>query len=225
MARLIIAIDGPAAAGKSTVAKALAQRYHLTYLDSGALYRAMAWKVLQKGMDVMDEPQVVLFCNNLNVRIKNGGEGPSEVWVDSENVTPFLRQQDVTRSASFLSTYSGVRQKLLSLQREIATEGVVAEGRDMGTVVFPAADLKFYLDADISVRGRRRLREFESKGVPCDIHTVIDDIEKRDDRDQHRDVAPLYPAPDAMIIDTTALSLEEVIAVMEEKIKEKRDFN
>lgn len=223
---LIIAIDGPAAAGKSTVARALAQRHHLTYLDSGALYRAMAWKVLQKGIDVTDEPQVVLFCNDLNVQIKNShGGGASEVWVDSENVTPFLRQQDVTRCASFLSTYSGVRQKLLSLQREIATEGVVAEGRDMGTVVFPTADLKFYLDADLSVRGHRRLREFESKGVSCDIQTVIGEIEKRDDRDQHRDVAPLYPAPDAMIIDTTALSLEEVIAVIEEKIKEKRDFN
>ena len=217
----IITIDGPAAAGKSTVARELSRRQNLLYLDSGALYRAMAWKVLQAGIAIQTVPEVTAFCCDLNVTISNG-ETSTEVWVDFENVTPFLRNPDVTRLSSLISTYPGVRSKLLSLQRDIAKEGVVAEGRDMGTVVFPNADIKFYLDADINVRGGRRFKEFQAHHIPCDMNSVVDEIEKRDQRDRQREVAPLYAASDALIIDSTSCSLEEVVSMMEQKIQEKK---
>jgi len=218
---LIIAIDGPAAAGKSSVARALAKKLGLLYLDSGSLYRAMAWKVLQKGIDVMIEPQVEAICGESKIMLRHGYMETAEVWVDSENVTPFLRNPEVTRVASILAAYSGVRATILLLQRGIAQNGVVAEGRDMGTVVFPNADKKFYLDAALSIRGKRRYEEFQSKGIPCSLATIISEMEARDQRDQHRAVAPLRAAADAITIDSTSLSMEGVIAMMEQEIKEK----
>ena len=214
---LIIAIDGPAAAGKSSVARALAKKLGLLYLDSGSLYRAMAWKVLQKGIDVSVESDVETVCEASKIMLSHGEADTAEVWVDSENATPFLRDAEVTRVASILSAYSGVRKKILLLQRGM--EGVVAEGRDMGTVVFPDADIKFYLDAALSIRGQRRYEEFQSKGVTCNLATIISEIEERDRRDQHRKVAPLSVATDAVMIDSTSLSMEEVIAIMEKEIK------
>jgi len=218
---LIIAIDGPAAAGKSSVARALAKKLGLLYLDSGSLYRAMAWKVLQKGIDLTIESDVEAICGESKIILSHGEMGTEEVWVDSENVTPFLRNPEVTRVASILAAYSGVRKKILLLQRSIAKNGVVAEGRDMGTVIFPDAHLKFYLDAALSIRGKRRYEEFQSKGVSCNLATILSDIEERDQRDQHREVAPLRAATDAIIIDSTSLSMEDVIAVMEQEIKRK----
>ncbi len=211
---LIIAIDGPAAAGKSSVARALAKKLNLLYLDSGSLYRAMAWKVLQKGIDPACQSEVENFCQELNVIAHTGGE----VFVNQENITPFLRLPDVTWVSSFISTYPGVRTKLLAIQRALAQAGAVMEGRDIGTVVFPDADMKFYLDATSAVRGERRYQEMLAKGIVCDLKTVIDDINKRDHSDRERTVAPLKPAPNAVIIDSTALSLDEVIEVMLQQI-------
>ncbi len=212
--RVIIAIDGPAAAGKSSVARALAKRLNLLYLDSGSLYRAMAWKVLQKGMDPSQQEAVTAFCQDLNVVVHAGGE----VFVNQENITPFLRLPDVTRVSSLLSTYPGVRKKLLTLQRALAQNGAVMEGRDIGTVVFPDADIKFFLEASLAVRGERRYKEMVAKGIACDLQTVIDEISKRDHSDRERAVAPLKAAKDAVIIDSTALSLDEVTAQMLRKI-------
>ncbi len=182
----------------------------------------MAWKVLQKGIDVSAQAEVEAFCEGLNVEIRQGREEWIEVWVDFENVTPNLRRPEVTRASSVLSTYLRVRKKLLSIQRAMAKEGVVAEGRDVGTVVFPDADSKFYLDADIQVRGQRRFKELCLRGISSDIQTVTDEIEARDRRDCQRAVAPLHAAADAIIIDSTFLSLEEVIAIMLQKIAENK---
>jgi cytidylate kinase len=222
---LIIAIDGPAAAGKSSVARALSKQLQLIYLDSGSLYRAMSWKVLRKGIDPAHQSEVVSFCQNLDIEIRQGKAAASdgaEVWVNAENVTPFLRRLEVTRIASILSTYPGIREKLLLIQRDIAKQGVVAEGRDVGTVVFPNADFKFYLDANIAVRGKRRFAELSASGIACNAKTVVDEIGERDQRDRERAVAPLRVAPDAMIIDSTALGLKEVIAVIAQTILDKK---
>ncbi len=143
----------------------------------------------------------------------------ASVWVDSENVTPFLRDQEVTQASSILSTYPGVRAKLLLIQRAVAKAGAVAEGRDVGTVVFPHADFKFYLDADLTARGVRRFKEFSAKGIACDQKTVTDEIGARDQRDCHRAIAPLRAADDAIVIDSTPLSLEAVLALMMQKIE------
>lgn len=218
---LIIAIDGPAAAGKSSVAKALAKKLNLLYLDSGSLYRAMAWKVLQKGIDPTQQSEVEEFCEGLNIMTRVGGE----VFVDSENITSFLRLPDVTRLSSQISIYPGVRKKLVSLQRALAQSGTVGgaviEGRDIGTVVFPSADFKFYLDANLEVRGERRFKEMVAKGIVCDLKTVIADIQKRDNSDRERTVAPLRAAPDGIIIDSTSLSLDGVLEQMQEKIRKR----
>jgi len=220
---LIIAIDGPAAAGKSSVAKALSKKFNLLYLDSGALYRAMAWETLQKGINIQNEQEVVAFCQTLSISIRNGNQERFEVWVDSENVTPFLRATEVTRASSVLSAYRGVREKILILQREIGQRGVVAEGRDMGTVVFPHADLKLYLDASLLIRGERRYKELQSKGVSCNLEQMIADIQERDQRDQEREISPLQVANDAIRIDSTVLSLDDVIFIIEKAIKERYD--
>jgi cytidylate kinase len=214
---LIIAIDGPAAAGKSSVAKALAKKLNLLYLDSGSLYRAMAWKVLQKGIDPTQQSAVEWFCEGLNIISRVGGE----VFVDHENITSFLRLPEVTRLSSQISIYPGVRKKLVSLQRALAQSGAVIEGRDIGTVVFPSADFKFYLDASLEVRGERRFKEMAAKGIVCDLKTVITDIQKRDNSDRERTVAPLRAAPDGIIIDSTSLSLDGVLEQMQEKIRKK----
>ncbi|MEK7702491.1 MAG: (d)CMP kinase [Nitrospirota bacterium] len=204
---LIITIDGPAAAGKSSVAKALAKQFHLPYLESGSLYRAMAWMVLQKGVDPNRQSDVETFCNNLHVVIHPGGK----VFVDQEDVTDHLRLPEVSRVSSVVSAYPKVREKLLSIQRNIAQNGAVVEGRDTGTVIFPEAQLKFFLDADLTVRGERRYHEMVEKGTLCDQKTVLDEMKDRDDKDSHRVLAPLCAASDAVIIDSTNLSLDTVI--------------
>ncbi|MEK7703086.1 MAG: (d)CMP kinase [Nitrospirota bacterium] len=204
---LIITIDGPAAAGKSSVAKALAKQFHLPYLESGSLYRAMAWMVLQKGMSPEWQSEVESFCQDLHIMIHPNGR----VVVEQEDVTPHLRIDEVTRVSSIISTYPKVREKLLSLQRTIAKNGAVVEGRDTGTVVFPDAQLKFFLDADITVRGQRRYDEMIANGDRCDQQKITNAMESRDNTDRKRAIAPLCAAADAIIIDSTNVSLDAVI--------------
>jgi cytidylate kinase len=212
--KLIIAIDGPAAAGKSSAAKGLAKRLGYLYLDSGSLYRAMAWKMIQEKVNLETPWEVEALCQPLEVEFRLKGE-TTEIWVDQEDVTPHLRLPEVTRVSATISAFPGVRKKLLSIQRLIGgAGGVVVEGRDIGTVVFPEADLKFYLDADIPVRGMRRYKEFEAKGIATDLQTTIREIEERDSKDSHRAVAPLKRGEDAIVIDSTPLQLQEVIEKM-----------
>ncbi|MDH5640496.1 MAG: (d)CMP kinase [Nitrospira sp.] len=208
---MIIAIDGPAGVGKSTVAKLLAARLGFLYLDTGALYRALAWKVLQAKIQPTDHEQVekLLPATSLYMQFHNGA---MQVLVDKQDVTGELRTPAVTSAASIVSAIPAVREWLLPVQRQIAQCGsIVAEGRDIGTKVFPTAPLKFFLDADATVRAERRHRELVAAGHGGRIETTYQDLSGRDMRDRNRSIAPLVPAADARPIDTSLLDIEQVV--------------
>lgn len=211
---MIIAIDGPAGVGKSTVAKLLAARLGFRYLDTGALYRAVAWKVLQSKVTPTDHGQVakLLQSTSLHVRFE---DATMRVLVDDRDITNALRTPEVTSMASITSAIPAVREWLLPVQRQIGQHGsVVAEGRDIGTKVFPSAPLKFFLDADASVRAERRHRELVAAGHGGPLEAVHRDLEGRDQRDRDRPIAPLIPAADARSIDTSVLNVEQVVEQM-----------
>jgi cytidylate kinase len=212
--RLVIAIDGPVGAGKSTAARRLAEALGYVYIDSGAMYRAMGWKAVQAGVDLKDREGVAAMARATDIRVVVGTAGP-RVLVDGRDVTAELRTRSMDEASSVVSTYPEVRWRLVALQRATAEAGgVVMDGRDIGTVVFPDADLKFYLDADLTVRAARRLQDLRRSGSDADLTAVQAEVARRDARDQGRETSPLAAAADAIRIDSTGLEADQVLRRM-----------
>lgn len=206
-----IAIDGPAGAGKSTIAKLAAKRLGYVYVDTGAMYRAIALFFIKNGIDVNNENEVMDACSGITVEIKYE-DGVQNVYLNGENVSSEIRQEQVGNMASKAAAKKPVRDKLLSLQRDIAASAdVIMDGRDIGTFVLPGAELKIYLTASVETRARRRYDELVSKGEQPDISKIEEDIRQRDYQDMHRDIAPLTQAEDAIYLDTSDMSIDEVV--------------
>jgi cytidylate kinase len=212
MTRLIITIDGPAASGKSTVARLLARKLNATFLDTGAMYRAVTLAAIRQGADLADSEQLLDVLNDTEFEFAATPDG-MKVKIAGADVTEKIRDPKVTANARFVAGCVPARHRLVSMQRRFAEkhEKIVTEGRDQGTVAFPDANVKFYLTAGIDERARRRLAELNAKGVAVTLEEVRDDIGKRDDSDESRSVGPLKPAADAVIVDTTHLTLDKVV--------------
>ncbi len=206
-----IAIDGPAGAGKSTIAKLAAKRLGYIYVDTGAMYRAIALFFIKNEIDVNNEDRIKAACSEITVEIKYQ-DGVQNVYLNGENVSSEIRQEQVGNMASKAAAKKPVRDKLLSLQRDIAASAdVIMDGRDIGTFVLPGAELKIYLTASVETRAKRRYDELVSKGEQPDISKIEEDIRQRDYQDMHRDIAPLAQAEDAVYLDTSDMSIEEVV--------------
>ncbi len=212
---IVIAIDGPAGAGKSTVAKALAKRLDFFLLDTGAIYRALALQASRLGVAHSDGPALGKLADSLPIRF----DAESRVWIGSEDVSTAIRTPEMSQGASTVSAHPEVRAALLGLQRQLATAGsCVVEGRDIGTVVLPDAPLKFFLTARPEIRAQRRFDELRARGqaVGVDLATTLKEMQERDQRDEKRQVAPLKPAADARLLDTSDLSFDQVVSAMEQ---------
>ena len=205
-----IAIDGPAGAGKSTIAKAVAKRMNLIYVDTGMMYRAIALFALRQKVDLHDREKIVDACKNVDVTIRYEN-GMQMVFLNGENVSTRLRTEEVGNAASVISPIPEVRKKLVELQRKLAAESdCIMDGRDIGTCVLPDAQKKIYLTASSKVRAKRRYDELTAKGEACDLKKIRQDIEERDYRDMHRESSPLKQAEDAILVDTSDMTIEEV---------------
>lgn len=215
-----IAIDGPAGAGKSTIAKKLAADLGYVYVDTGAMYRAIAYYFLQNNIAADDEAAISAACPDVNVTIEYK-DGAQQVILNGENVNGVIRNEEVGNMASATSVYPVVRTKLVELQRQLAAkQSVIMDGRDIGTVVLPDANVKIYLTASSKVRAKRRYDELTAKGEKCDLDAIEQDIIDRDYRDMHRETSPLKQADDAVLLDSSDLDIDGVVAKMKEIIKE-----
>lgn len=214
-----VAIDGPAGAGKSTIAKKVAKEKDFIYIDTGAMFRAMAVYFLRCGIAADDHEKIIEAVKDVNVTISYVN-GEQQVFLNGENVTGQLRTEEVGNMASASSVNGDVRKKLLELQRKLAvTANVVMDGRDIGTVVLPNADVKVYLTASVEVRAQRRYKELIEKGLSADLEQIKKDIEERDYRDMNRDIAPLRQAEDAVLVDSSYMTIDESVQAILDLIK------
>ena len=217
-----IAIDGPAGAGKSTIAKRLAKESGYIYVDTGAMYRAMALFLIRQGISADDRNGIESACENADITIKYI-DGEQNVILNGENVNGLIRTQEVSNMASASSVNGKVRQKLVALQQKLAaTEDVVMDGRDIGTVVLPDAEVKIFLTASSAVRAKRRYDELKSKGEDCDLDVIEKEIKERDERDMTREISPLKQADDAVVVDTSDMSIDEVVDTIRDLISQLR---
>ena len=217
-----IAIDGPSGAGKSTLARQLAKGLNYLYVDTGAIYRTVALKAQHSGVQPSEREQVIPLLNGLNIRMGYGEDGLQHMYLDGEDVTEAIRVHPVSQYASLVAAIPEVRAFLLDYQRQLARENdVVMDGRDIGTVVLPNADVKIFLTASAEIRARRRLLELEQRGQSADFQTILHDIQQRDEQDRTRAVAPLRQAEDAVLLDTSELDLAESLQAMLNIVKER----
>lgn len=221
MKKINIAIDGPAGAGKSTIAKSLAKSRNMVYVDTGAMYRAIGLYCSRKGIAGDDEKNIVGELDKINVSLAYES-GEQVVYLNGENVNGLIRTPEAGAMASAVSVYPDVRSKMVELQQALAKKtSVVMDGRDIGTVVLPNAEVKIYLTASAEVRAKRRYDELVAKGMDCDLVRLQKEIEERDYRDMNRETSPLKQAEDAVLLDTSELNIEEVVAAMQKIIAEK----
>jgi len=221
LSHIVIAIDGPSGAGKSTVAKRLAQCLGYWYVDSGAMYRAVGWVVNASGVPFDESSAIVDLLERLSIELRCR-DGQSEVWVAGQNITCQLRGEEVGKAASAMATMPAVRRRITAKLRQVRCQAdVVMEGRDIGTVVFPEATVKFFLDASLEVRGQRRFREMRQAGQEMTLGQVVQAVTARDTQDRTRVVAPLVRAVEAHVIDTTDLTVDDVVRIMLSEIHAK----
>ena len=208
---VIVTVDGPSGAGKGTLCYALAEKLGFALLDSGAIYRVLALAALKSAVDLDDESGLAALARGLDVRFLPV-DGAVRVLLGGEDVSASIRTQAVAEAASRVAVFPAVRAALLQLQREFAQDsGLIADGRDMGTVVFPAAAAKLFLDASVEARAKRRYKQLQSQGIDGNFAQILAEVKARDERDRNRAVAPLKPAEDALVLDSTALSIDEVV--------------
>ena len=219
-----IAIDGPAGAGKSTIERRVAQELSYLYVDTGAMYRAMALYFQRNGISPENETEISAACDQINVTLTNEN-GEQQVFLNGENVNAYIRTEEVGKITSAISVYASVRQKLTQLQRELASaSNLIMDGRDIGTCVLPKAQVKIYLTASVETRGKRRFLELQEKGVDCKLEQICEDIRQRDKQDMNREISPLRQAEDAIFIDSSFLSIEEVVNQILDLVREKIRF-
>ncbi|TCD46506.1 (d)CMP kinase [Streptococcus sp. X16XC17] len=221
MKTIQIAIDGPASSGKSTVAKIIAKDFGYTYLDTGAMYRCATYIARTHNLTATDVPTILEKLAQAPISFKKAADGSQLVFLGKEDVSLAIRQNDVTNNVSWVSAIPEIREELVRQQRLIAeTGGIVMDGRDIGTVVLPNAELKIFLIASVEERALRRFKENQEKGIPTDLEILKEEIAARDYKDSHREVSPLKAAEDAIVFDTTGVSIDGVVAFISEKAKE-----
>lgn len=220
-----IAVDGPAGAGKSSIAKLVAKKMNYVYVDTGAMFRAMAYFFFRNGIEVENEALVNENCDKIDIRLQYE-DGEQKILLNGEDVSSVIRQEQIGKNASVVARYGAIRTKLLELQRKIASEkDVIMDGRDIGTVVLPDAETKIYLTASSRVRAERRYKELRDRGEDCDLDAIEQDIIARDEQDMNREIAPLRQAEDAVLVDSSDLTIPQVVDAIIEIAKKKESEN